>query len=80
MFVVTNYDYAEDEVSDVYGPFTSRASAENRMREMATSEFEELKAKHDDAEMFDDEPGEIEIVFDQDNANGCLYQVIEVEK
>lgn len=77
MFVVTNLDYAESEVSDVYGPFKTEAEAAAKMREMAEAEFEELKEKHDDAEMFDDEPGEIEIVFDEED--GCLYQVKEIQ-
>ena len=78
MFVVTNLDYAEDSVSDVYGPFKTEAEAEAKMRGLALSEFEEVKGEHDDAEIFDDVPGEVEIVFGEND--GCLYQVLEVKQ
>lgn len=82
MFVITNYDYEDESVSNVYGPFKTRDEAQKRMEEMASAEFERLKNNPMtlDVEMFDDEPGEVEIVYDQDNDNGCLYQVLEVEK
>lgn len=78
MFVITNTDYAEDGVSNVYGPFDTKDAALDRMTKLANAEFEQIEEKFDDAELIDDKPGEIEIFYDEDD--GCLYQVLPLEK
>jgi hypothetical protein len=80
MFAGTNFDYETSEVSDVYGPFKTEAEAIKRVRDHAQAEFDEVKAEFDDAKMIDEleTNGFVEITFDDENENGCLYQVVEM--
>jgi len=79
-WAATNFDYQTDEVSHVYGPYSSRGAAIQATRQRAEAEFCELQEKFDDADLTDDlnDNGTLEITFDDDNENGCFYQVIEM--
>lgn len=81
MWAVTNLDYAMNEVTDVYGPFDTQAEALEFARDHAQKEFARQSAKYDDSEIIDtlSDDGAIEVLFDADNDNGCLYQVLEME-
>ncbi len=82
MWVITNTDYETGDVSDVYGPFNQEIEAKATAKEMAENEFDDIKGEFEDAQLNDNmaEDGTIEITFDEPNQNGCLYQVLKVQK
>lgn len=83
MWVVTNIDFEEGAVSDVYGPFKAKAEATRFAKAHAQHEYEDAKLELEGVALVDtlEENGESEVQYKDtnDEDSGCLYQVLELE-